>query len=403
MSRISLSQCRLTISKIEIYMTILFVVLIRPAYINTIPVLARVWSYAQLFVLIYALFVFLFKKLSLPVIILGGVYGLFILSAVINHVELIGTIQKFTPYFCLAILCDYWMKRYGIHTLNSLHFVLLVYTFINFATIIIFPQGLYFANTSAKTVVACWFLGYKNPQIRTLLFALVLEYMFNYRPRKRLKIRTIVVTLVIAATLVHIKSATALFAFAVYLILLFLLKKNSSFLIKVLSPWGIIIMFAVGTLLVVFVDILPYISKITAVLFRGKNVVTGSDRIYVWKAAIEIIKKHFLFGIGETNFTTVVSVFSVTHPHNYFLFQWLSGGVGAVILSVLFFHSTLRKMFKRKARFEYRIFIAASIVIFIMGIVESLTEFPLLYAVFVVGYNLDRIYPYEMNRNSLPQ
>lgn len=129
----------------------------------------------------------------------------------------------------------------------------------------------------------------------------------------------------------------------------------------------------------------------------------GSDRIYVWKAAIEIIKNHFLFGIGETNFKTVISVFSVTHPHNYLLFQWLSGGVGAVILSVLFFHSTLKEMFKRKARFEYRLFIAATIVVFIMGVVESLTEFPLLYAIFVIGYNLNRIYPDEIKGEPLPQ
>ena len=86
MSRVLSSQRSLTVSKIEIYMTILFVVLIRPAYINTISVLSRAWSYAQLLVLIYALFVFLFKRLSLPVRILGGIYGLFILSAAINHV-----------------------------------------------------------------------------------------------------------------------------------------------------------------------------------------------------------------------------------------------------------------------------------------------------------------------------
>ena len=403
MSRVLSSQRSLTVSKIEIYMTILFVVLIRPAYINTISVLSRAWSYAQLLVLIYALFVFLFKRLSLPVRILGGIYGLFILSAAINHVELMDTIQKFTPYLCLAILCDYWIKRYGMHTLNALHFVLLVYTFINFATIIVFPQGLYLAQTSGKTVVACWFLGYKNPQIRTLLLALVLEYMFNYRPRKRLKIRTIVVTFVIAATLAYIKSATALFAFVVYLLLVFLLQKKNSFLMKVISPSGIIIMFVVVTLLVVVVDVLPYISGITAAMFSGKDVATGSDRIYVWKAAIEIIKNHFLFGIGETNFKTVISVFSVTHPHNYLLFQWLSGGVGAVILSVLFFHSTLKEMFKRKARFEYRLFIAATIVVFIMGVVESLTEFPLLYAIFVIGYNLNRIYPDEIKGEPLPQ
>lgn len=403
MSRELSSQRSLTVNKIEIYMTILFVVLIRPAYINTFSVLARAWSYAQLLVLIYALFVFLFKKLSLPVRILGGVYGLFILSAVINHVDLLNTIQKFAPYLCLAILCDYWMNRYGIYTLNALHFVLLVYTFINFVTIIVFPQGLYLAQTSGKTVVACWFLGYKNPQIRTLLLALVLEYMFNYKPKKRLKIRTIVVTLVIAVTLVHIKTATALFAFVVYLLLVFLLQKKNSFLMKVISPLGIIIMFVVATLLVVVVDILPYISGITSLLFSGKDVATASSRIYVWKAAIEIIKNHFLFGSGETNFKTVISVFSVTHPHNYFLFQWLSGGVGAVILSVLFFHSTLKEMFKRKARFEYRLFIAATIVVFIMGVVESLTEFPLLYAIFVIGYNLNRIYPDEIKREPLPQ
>ncbi|WP_373218842.1 O-antigen ligase family protein [Ruminococcus sp. 5_1_39BFAA] len=227
--------------------------------------------------------------------------------------------------------------------------------------------------------------------------------MFNYKPKKRLKIRTIIVTLVIAATLVYIKSATALFAFVVYLLLVFLLQKKNNFLMKVISPSGIIIVFVVATLLVVVVDILPYISGITSVLFSGKDVVTGSSRIYVWKAAIEIIKNHFLFGIGETNFKTVVSVFSVTHPHNYFLFQWLSGGVGAVILSVLFFHSTLREMFKRKARFEYRLFIAATIVVFIMGVVESLTEFPLLYAIFVMGYNLNRIYPDENKRELLLQ
>lgn len=383
----------LVINKIEIFMTALFIILIRPTYIYTLTSLTTIWSYCQLIVFMYTAYVFLFKKPSLPVKVLSGIYALFLLSAIVNNVELISTIQKFSSYFCLAVLCDYWMKKYGKHTLYALHFVLLLYTFINFATIIAFPDGLYTATTSGNTVVACWFLGYKNPQIRTLLIALALEYIFYSESKKRLRFRTIVVTFVIASTLLYIQSSLALLAFVVYMLLIFLIKKQNNLLMKLLSPSGIIIMFIVMTLLIVVVDILPYISGWASVIFRDKNIATGSDRIYVWKAAIDIIKNHFVWGIGDTNFVTIISIFPVTHPHNYFLFQWMSGGIGAVLLSVVFFYITIREMFKGRQRFECRSFIAVSIVVFIMGVVESLTEFPLLYALFIIGYNLDKIYP----------
>lgn len=389
-----MNKRRIKFTKIDIRLFAAFLILIKPAYINNISIVNHAWIMGQLILMIYAIYVWIKVKKTAIVNCVVIIYLLFVISSLVNRVSLITCLQKVAPYLSLAILCNHWFQKYKEKSLIPLHHLLALYTYINFATILLFPNGLYQSITSdGISYVSCWFLGYKNPQIRTLLIGLFLEYLLYYSPeeKRKLRFRSIVLSFVVVFSTLYVKSITAIISLALFIVLLVLLKKNNRILLRILSPVGIILLFLGANLILLFMQstALPLFSSLFG-RFITSDLGTASSRTYVWQSALIIIRDNILLGNGGNGFTANIFHFNVTHPHNFVLYQWLSGGIFAVLISFVLIYRVFKACFRQKEQYICRLFISLYISVLLMGVVESLTEFPLLYAIFVIGYSYAR-------------
>ena len=78
------------------------------------------------------------------------------------------------------------VEKKSISVLAGLALILEIYTYVNFATIVLFPDGLYDAALYAGNY---WFLGYKNVMIRFLLPAIVLNAIWTVHNKGKYTVR----------------------------------------------------------------------------------------------------------------------------------------------------------------------------------------------------------------------
>ena len=139
---------------------------------------------------------------------------------------------------------------------------------------------------------------------------------------------------------------TTLFVLVIFSILFF--KKINNVLVKIVSIITILVLIYIALDNPRFVAIKQTINNPAAVFDNSKD---GSfvSRIHIWKAAINIIKQNFLFGVGpgDTNseltdmyekFNYKAPVFRKSNAHNQYLETFIDTGIlGFLFLIVLLF------------------------------------------------------------------
>ncbi len=102
-----------------------------------------------------------------------------------------------------------------------------------------------------------------------------------------------------------------------------------------------------------------------------------ASRFMIWRVSIEMLKDHWLFGIGpgvfqeyylayQKNFPPFLE-WAVPHPHNIFLTTWLYGGV----VGLLGFFIILYGSFKKSHSTHYSLFTIYLIYLFIHGTIDN--------------------------------
>lgn len=170
---------------------------------------------------------------------------------------------------------------------------------INFITVMAFPNGLYTHITEKGSDYYCWFLGYKNPQIRFFLPAIGFNFVSDYFGGKKISFRTCVIILIILLTESRIDSSTSMVGLAVFAILYIVWRKKEKirryFELFKLSYFYIAA--CVASILVVFFNIQSKFSfLIENVLHRNVGL---TDRTIIWARVILAIKNN-LFGLRST-------------------------------------------------------------------------------------------------------
>lgn len=89
------------------------------------------------------------------------------------------------------------VEKKSISVLAGLALILEIYTYVNFATIVLFPDGLYDAALYAGNY---WFLGYKNVMIRFLLPAIVLNAIWTVHNKGKYTVRLYLLIIISIAT-----------------------------------------------------------------------------------------------------------------------------------------------------------------------------------------------------------
>lgn len=279
----------------------------------------------------------------------------------------------------IAVIGD-GVEKKSISVLAGLALILEIYTYVNFATIVLFPDGLYDATLYAGNY---WFLGYKNVMIRFLLPAIVLNAIWTVHNKGKYTVRLYLLIIISIATEWMVDCKTGLIGIIIVVVTMiiftrkqlpkFINARNGLLFIGVLS-----IALATTSLLDEFSDLLLDMGETVSVFSRQA----------VWFRAIQLFVKSPVWGYGIRtndgyreliNLSTGWGYFS--HPHNYILYVLIQGGILELMLISYLIIKVTRMCLANRNNYMAKMLLVFYIASFVMGITESLVGYTLLFPI----------------------
>lgn len=362
-----------------------------PAYFSRSFLIVNIYRFLG-FACLFLLFLFVIKeaikekKTSLPFIWIYGFYGAILLSTALNRGNILVFIYDNYASFSLCILFALMLKKNPKILLKSTK-VFDIFVYINLITMLIFPKGLYVITNEPH-----WFLGYKNIMSRIMLPIICLALIRAYYFFGKLKINTIILLICVVITLILAGSATALVGFSVFALFLFFFHHKTKKLPGFFTLLSGLIVTVTAFLLLFLFNFQKYFSFLIESIL-GKDL-TLTNRVAVWQMALEKISYKPFLGYGYLSSSEYVEMFgraTYTHPHNYFLYIFMTGGILlAAILFIGFFNAN--KTLKSSIDTIYSKIIMFTLIAFlVMGITESLVSTVLLYPILILAMNADKL------------
>lgn len=389
---------RLKIRKSELITFLLLLPLYRPPYLATakFAFLNAFFVYGKVLSFTVAILIFfskiqtkLKKKRSFEIsTYLAFFVWLFVCGIANQNMSEVGS--AFLPVITVIILFLSYLDEDVTKVLNPLGFILYIYVLINFATVLLFPQGLYSdsVNEMSTRIEYSWFLGYRNPQVRILLPAVSISFISDIVKYGRVKVKSLLLLIVSLITIVLIKSSTALIGFSVF-ILIYIVRMKWN--IRVKPIWFLIYnaVFFVGIVILRLQNLFGFV--IVDVLHKD---LTFTGRTYIWDQALLRILKNPLLGNGATEFP-IGSNFVATHPHNFMLYLLVKSGLIGFLLFVVSAVICAKKLEKYQDSKIAQILIMEFCGFFSMTVTESMTEAIFFWLIIIMGICVDSIFGKE--------
>lgn len=317
-----------------LFCALIFIPFVEPLYFTQLALLDTLflyWKFAAFAVIIGA---WILRGKTDKVYI--GLLLFLLLDCIVTIVNKGNVSQMITnaiTLFVMAVLFGSAAENGSYKFVRVVSTVFEILIFINFITIVLFPNGLY--NFTA--VNHHYFLGSRNVMMRTIFPGVCFSVLRSKIEKNKLGIHTLIVMIIAGASLILVWSATALAAYSLFCICLLLYKAKGTpkwFTVKTcyifaLLVFLLIIVFRFQSLFSFFiVDIL-------------KKDLTFTGRTILWSSAMLNIAKSPILGYGLEYLQTIgPKLYKFTaydSCHNFFLdVLYQNGIVGFALISILF-------------------------------------------------------------------
>lgn len=376
-------------------LTIIFLLpFVEPIYCNMVPWMDRLFRICYLLAILFAGAILLEHKfkLSKAMITLLSFDVIIAISTILGGHSPQVAFNYFGKSLILAIGIEYAIRGGYYSVLDILQDILEIIIIINFATIILYPNGLYINSTDYITNSENWFMGFKNVHIRTMLPAIAISFANSIRKYGKITVRSWAIFAVIVTSVFMVNSSTAIVGIVIFSVLALCFKYNvwSKLLNIKNSLIGIIILF----LLIYFFDIQRIFSFLLEDVL-GKDL-TFHNRLVIWQKSIAIIINKPMLGIGCQTTDEWYSLLGAPHAHNYYLYNLLLGGIVGIVLLIYFYIHVSKKIYLYRNIKSTKFFQAVIISFLIMGLTESLTASNLIFPIMVLAYHIDLL-DYDQN------
>lgn len=298
------------------FIALVFMVLYKPAMFSQMPALHTFDTISNVFkVMVIAIlgvwFFYFYQKVSL--FFVGIVF--FEVWRVLATIYCGGNYTSlFLAIFNALAIClvvEMGLKTDPDALLDGASFTLGLFVLINFATIILFPQGMYEFNTFTQN----YFLGYRNNSIMLFFPAIIFSIVRSLRKYNKLTLSSFVITAVSFATVILAFSATSVIGMTVFtlFLLLALINKMPNFL-NIITYLAINIAYFFGVIILRLQEAFAFII----VDMLGRDL-TFTGRTKIWDSALATFAKSPVFGVGEIENQASRDLIGATHAHNYYL------------------------------------------------------------------------------------
>lgn len=372
------------VEKTTLLYTVFVLILVEPNYFKVVTLINRGYTIGRIIVTIYILLC-LIKMCGK--IVQNKMITFFILIYAPLFISTVGHINRINDWYrnnissillSALIVIAFSNNRVNniLRALNNLD----LYLLINLVTIILFPNGLY----KTELYTECWFLGYKNPQIRMVLPIMTFSILYSYFRYEKLHLRAQIDIFVAALTTIMVGSSTGIVGLALCLLLLVVLTNRSllaNFIKKVLNYKSIALI--VGSIFIFVIwqgsrdnEIILYVAN-----FFNKGI-SFFTRVDFWNKTVQLIMNSSIWGYGyltSADFELMIGNPYAAHPHNYFLYVLCCGGIISFVCILFVIWRILKLAYNNKENGVGVIALAYITSLLVMGLTESLTEFVLLY------------------------
>lgn len=351
----------------------------------TIPSISAMFDVVKI-ILMFALAIFMLKKqkISKMIFVMGLYFLVMIGITYMRHYNIKGVINTgvSTLFFCL--LTDFFMKKNTDNTLTAFSLVFQLLIYINFFTMIMFPNGIY--ATSVHPVN--WFLGYKNAHILYVLPSLFFITLNCFRKGKKINLYYLFYIFISGLSILMGGSSTGIIGYFLFILgsMLIWLKKDKLITVKKALCVNAIAFFGI----IVFQVQNTFTLILQSIMHKNLNF-TG--RTNIWATTIELIKKNFLMGYGVQPSSIRVLIYkniNAVNSHNEFLEILYHGGI---ILGSIFFYIIFMVCKKLNTYKEHVVAKLGTVLLFtyfVMMLMESY-RYSLFMYLFIILYNMDLI------------
>lgn len=291
-------------------------------------------------------------------------------------------IKSFTKVFAIAFFLDWTIKYNPKNIIKGVYYALYVVVFINFITILMYPNGMYAGSYQFN-----WFLGYDNTHIFWYIPALTLSLINLKIENKKISLESLILFLAISYSVYYCFSANSVVAYTLFLIFLFTMKYTEK--IEWMNSKTYFFIFI--TLFVLFVVL--RVQNIFSWLIVGilHKDLTFTGRTIVWDNTIQQIKNNWLWGYGMEKPLVIshrLGNAHYVHAHNTILDVLYKGGMIAIIPFFVYIYMSILELYKKQYSKIVKIISFAIFSLLIMMLFEARETAFGFYILFTIAYNV---------------
>lgn len=377
--------------KVHIFkLALLIIPFVEPTYVqNQLSGLHSVYTVLKVVAFGYVILQYMLhrRRISKACLLVMSFFGFLLLLTIINGFPFFNAVRTIIPSISICLIIEIYIIDQKKELMSALTLVLGILTVINFVSILMFPNGMYSVyNEALGNVEENWFLGYKNPQIRVILPAVACYTIDSYIRKGKITLFCYAFFVISALSAYLVDSSTALVAMLLFTLLIFVVDH-----FKIGRFFNVRNFFMAS----VIVYIICLGMSTNHVLSSFLEVTLGRDATFtgrnvVWLRYIAYFLKGNIFGTGIASSTFMFNTFACSHPHNFYLYVFLQGGIVGALIIVGLICSVSNKLVRYSGSNQKAFVLTITLGIFlIMGIMESLTEAVMLYPMFVLAGNID--------------
>lgn len=357
------------------------------AYINHIyDMSSMLFVFRLIFIFILSINLIAKKKinnLSKVFILINLLFVIFLGRSLMRTTDvgiyILRTLSK--PYLIVLFIQNYFEDSNKIKKiLSAWKKVLVLLCFIDFVTIIIFPNGMY----KDKNYTLNWFLGYKTARFvyswPLLLITSYLEFSEKEMTNKNLSIFTYFYFIICIFSAFKSEATGASTALLLYAVFIYYLKtkqreKNLYKLYNIFNVKNVILSCTIVYCLVMTIESNIYIQNFVSSVFNKSA--TLSNRVDIWRNCFVFFAESPVFGKGiytPLEYKAITQYYLGTNAHNLLLTILVSGGIVAMVIYLAIFKVSMSR--KRHVYTRQEVSLIASIIVFcIVGVISSALAF----------------------------
>ncbi len=366
---------------------ILSIILISSSCVYAYEPFNEIFKYLTiiLFVIILVGYIF-YLKLNSFVCLFTIYFLLLVFSTIYNNLSLVTVFHTYYKTISLILYLDMALRYNCKNVIKNLCYILSLLVFLNFITIILFPNGMFQGNYNSLY----WFLGYKNIHILYFLPLIICNIIHNKFRKKKISLLFIFNLLMINFELLYCFSANSLvtfFIFELYLLFPFIYNK-----FQLTNARRNYLLYFISFILIVLIRIQNIFGWFIEQILHKSLTFTG--RTFIWDISMTYINSKKILGYGVEETEIIANKFgniAFTHCHNTILDLTYKGGIISLIIFSIFLYLIVKKLYKTRHYKISKTLSVALLGIFLMMLFEARQASLGFYIIFIICYHIDII------------